>query len=275
MKRGTRSAGFTIVETMVVLAVSGIIFVAVAIALAGKQNASKFSVSIENVRSQIQQVGTDVVNGYYPTANAFRCTGGGGLISLTTGSNEQGTNGDCVFLGKVMQFGVRNTDPQEFLTYSIAGLRDGADLSHAMPLAISPNVSRPSLPDVTDSGSLESGLTVAKMTYVDASSSGSIGAFAYLYAFPGTVTGGGYMNGPTQVDVYALPGTGFNKTQAANATTINNSLLNSAIKNPSGGIKICFKSGVSNDRWALVTIGGGNRQLAVELQVSSTLNCGI
>ncbi len=130
------SKGYTIVETMIFLAVSGLMFVLAASFISGKQAAVEFKQSAENLNSQIEQVIGSVSNGYYPFNSNFTCSYNGDSATITTiaGNNGEGTNGPsgsqgsqsgCTYLGRAIQFCVgtaaSSCNEQNYNVYTIAG----------------------------------------------------------------------------------------------------------------------------------------------------------
>ena len=113
MRGSHKASGFTIIETLIVLTVSGALFVSATYFLSGDQDRTEFTQSIQAVQSQIQQVINEVESGSYANTNNFTCSGTASGPSLTTsGTDAQGSNTGCIFLGKVIQFGVANTSPE-------------------------------------------------------------------------------------------------------------------------------------------------------------------
>lgn len=258
MKRRVGLAGFTIVETMIVLAVTGALFIAVAGTLAGRQRSNEFTQSINDARDQIQQVITETQNGYYASGQNFDCSLLGGGISLAVGSNHQGTNGDCVFLGKVIQFKIKATNPEEARVYPIAGIRTATDLTTAHPTPVITGTI-----DASTAIKLKYGLTTVKMT----SGGVPIGAFGVLSSLDSSNPG---KSGDQQFSVYGIKNTNVlgndDKNQAA--LKIKNSLASTSgyDVNPTGGIKICFESG-GTPQYGLITIGDNGGQLAIDLKI--------
>lgn len=269
--------GFTIVETMVVLAVTGALFVAIAATLSGRQNAAEFTHAIQSVQSQIQQTINQVSQGFYPNENNFICTNGAGVAQLNSGTNTQGTNQDCVFLGKVMQFGVQGTDPELYQVYTIAGLRNATAGVGSPFVTSSPTVVGVggNYADYSTSRALEYGLTTL---WVKAGGN-TMGAVGFLME-PGslsTTSTSGYNSGSQQVDLIPLPGTSLGQDFSQAATSINTELNDATLTadapiNPSGGVQICFVSGGTNQS-GLITIGGSGRQLLVKLDIKSNKSC--
>lgn len=288
-----QAAGFTIIETMVVLAITGALFLVVAVTLSGRQNAAEFTHAIQSVQSQIQQVINQVSAGYYPNNGNFSCADQGGSVHIDSVSgNAQGTNQDCVFLGKVIQFGVAGTDPEAYRVYTIAGLRCGDNAPIACPAAGSLNPFATSIPTVvgvsgdyttySTVGSLEYGLTT-KWVHSNGVASKAIGAVGFLME-PGSAAGtAGYSSSTQQVDVVPILPSAVSQTYTQAVSSIENStngagglrdpmLKNTAPINPQNGVQICFVSATTNQS-GLITIGGTGRQLLVKLDIKSNQTC--
>jgi prepilin-type N-terminal cleavage/methylation domain-containing protein len=159
-------SGFTIIEVMIVLVVTGALFVSAAILISGRQNQTAFDQAIHQIQADIQQTVNEVAVGYFPDTD-FSCVASGSGPSLGSGGSGQGTNNGCVFLGKVMQFKVHDTDPEQYATYAIAGLQRAGNkevqsLAEAMPKAVAPgtaDLGTPGYPNITVIDKLQSGLT--------------------------------------------------------------------------------------------------------------------
>lgn len=273
--------GFTIVEVMVVLAVTGALFISAATLISGRQNKTQFTVAANNIKTQIQQVISDVSTGFYPSANNINCTldNTTGAPKFTAGTNTQGSNEACVFMGKAMEFGIANTDPEQFWTYSLAGLRvkaNGADatsISEAKPRVMVLNTASPN-DATTAQSSLQNGLTTGKMTYTNGGTTRNIVAVAFISDL--SQSSNGLVTGAQAVNVVpiesAVGQTVPNTTQSSTVTSINANIT-TGVTNPSGGVSICFLSG-GTQQAAVVTIGGSNqRQNAVTLSIRSTRTC--
>jgi len=123
MKQGGKaSGGFTIVETLIVLAVTGMLFASAVLLINGRQNKTEFLTAVNNLQQQLQQIINQTTSGYYPNAHDFKCLHGTPPTIDGTGSNVQGTNGDCTFLGSVIYFGPGQS-PAKFSVYPLAGNR--------------------------------------------------------------------------------------------------------------------------------------------------------
>lgn len=272
MKGGKKARGFTVIETMIVLAVTGGLFLAIAVTLSGRQQRTQFEQGINDIRAQLQQVINDVGTGFYPSLTNLRCTAGASGPVMVAGTTNQGENTGCIFMGKALQFGVTGTDPEQFLTYSVAGLQrtttgdEVTTYAQAQPRVISPASGAGSVPDITEKKTLQYGLTTLWIR----SNSVNIGAFGFINKLA-TYSSGSIVSGSQQVDVVPINSTSLNTTQLAGAQSINNNLVTSTI-NPTGGVQVCFVSG-GTDQSGLITIGSNGRQLSVTLAIKGNKTC--
>lgn len=274
MRGGKNARGFTIVETLVVLAVTGGLFMAIAVTLSGKQSRTEFQQSIQEIKSQIEQTINEVGTGFYPNTNNFRCTAGGSGPVLTAGVTNQGENTGCVFLGKVMQFGITGTSPEQFRVFTVAGLQrtssgdEVTTYAQAAPGVVAPSSSNASIPDASATGKLLYGLTTHEAYYGAVKT--NIGAIAFVNSLA-QYSSGSVISGAQSVNVIPINGTSLNTTSAAAAEAINARLSTSPI-NVANGIHICFVSG-GTDQSGLITIGSNNRQLSVSLSIKGNKTC--
>jgi prepilin-type N-terminal cleavage/methylation domain-containing protein len=124
--------GYTIIEVMIVLAVSGLMFVIAASFINGKQQQASFKSGINQLASQIQDVIEQVTDGKYSDI-PINCVNNAGTLNLPKGAQQQGTNQDCVFVGKFMHFDVGGIQ-NKYEIFSLANLRDTTSLAGATPI---------------------------------------------------------------------------------------------------------------------------------------------
>lgn len=281
-RRGGLRNGFTIFETMIVLAVTGALFVAIAVTLNGRQNDAEFIHGVQDAQAQIQQVIDQVSDGLYPSANNFSCTSSGTQLEFQTGLNTQGTNSSCVFLGRVIQFGV--TDPtglEDYDTYTIAGLL-GPTVGSISPFQnVYPTVAASSTSSAFSetTTTFEYGITTCWISdsgpLNSCASKNSLGAVGFLMEPNSLSTAKSYISGIPQVDLVPIPGTYLDPTSSSQAIgDINSGLGNTTYTtiNPSNGVQVCLTSGTTNQS-GLITIGGSGRQLVVKLDIENGTTC--
>jgi len=274
LQRGSRA--FTIIEILVVLAVTGGLFVAAAVMIAGRRQQTEFNQAIRQVQSQIQQVINDVATGFFPDRENFQCTAGPSGPILTAGNSDQGTNAGCIFMGKAIQFDVAGTSPELFSIYSIAGLQkntSGQEVqlrTQAKPKLVAPSTSEPAVPDTSVDQPLIGGLTTKRMWFNNGAGDVEIGSIAFMTGLA-LYDGSAITSGGPRMHVIPIQGTTLDVTKTAAAEAIN---ANDATtpRDVSGGVFICFKSGGTNQS-GLVSIADNGRQLSVTLNIKSNLDC--
>lgn len=107
-----KSAGFTIVETMMFLAVSGVIFVSVVLLLQGQLSRYQSRDAMNQLESTARGALNDVTNGYYPIMhNNYTCND-----TVDTADRGRGSNTNCVLAGKSVTFNDNNVDIETWVT---------------------------------------------------------------------------------------------------------------------------------------------------------------
>jgi type II secretory pathway pseudopilin PulG len=276
---GNPSGGFTIVETLIVLAVTGALFVAAAVTISGRQNRTQFATAVNNIQQQIQQVINETESGFFPDNNDFICNVSGGVPNITAGvGTGQGSNTGCVFLGKVMQFGL-GAGPETFAVHSIAGNGSATNVVAANAV----DIYNGGVTNILQSENLESGLTVNRMKYDSLGGGSNIdtAGVAFLAGddsgnYATTNSSGNLNSGSQQFSLYAVKPTKVGvggDTISSMASKINSRSPNTF--QHAKDVKICFLSGTTNNQSALVTIGdnASNSQLTVQLAIKNNSTC--
>lgn len=279
MKVGGRTRhkkGFTIVETLIVLAVTGLLFASAVILISGRQNKTEFSTGSRQIQSRFQQVIDDIANGYYPSNNSLKCINAAGTPTVSNASTPEGTNDQCMFLGKAIQFGIKGSSPasstpdqSSFQIYSVVGVRENSsgDLVTTIKEA---NPRLVNLAGLFETETMPYGMTIGWVK----NNGTDIGAVGFLSSI-GYIDAAGVAQGPSQqVDVYPIPGTHVGGDQATAVDNIENrsrkpgvGLIN-ATPNQTTGVQVCVGSG-GTDQHAVYTIGGQGRLVNVSFSVQN------
>lgn len=122
MKRMLASSGYTIVEAMIFLAVSGLLLVSVIALISGEQAKTEFTASIRDFESRMQDVLNDIATGSYPGSTAGCSLAADGSPQLS-GSANQGTNQACTFVGKAIQFSPEPGQEGQYKLSTVVGRR--------------------------------------------------------------------------------------------------------------------------------------------------------
>lgn len=125
----SRPPGYTIVEVMIVLAISGVMFLIAATFINGRQERASFTEGVNTMASNLQDVIAQVQSGKYSDA-ALSCSFSGSGISISSPGvgQSQGSNSTCVFLGKVVYFSYLdpanpNVQDRSYEIFTLAGGR--------------------------------------------------------------------------------------------------------------------------------------------------------
>ncbi len=291
------SGGFTIVEVMIVLAVTGIMFVAAAILINGRQNKTEFTTGINDLQQQLQQIANETASGYYPNNSNFVCKSSAiGPVTFTPGSNKQGTNGGCIFMGKALQFGLGAAAAASSLgilpivgnQYQASSTAPVLTVAQARPRAVYPGVAESGVPNTSITDYMENGLSVAAsnnacgvglggICYIDAASSSKVatGIIAFISGdSSGNIAvsngGSGLQAGSQQMSLYGVSGSTPNRTlgQASDAIGGTSSPYVSKLHAASSA-SICIASATTNQS-GLISLDSG---LRITLTIKMGLTC--
>lgn len=163
----SRNQGYTIIETIIFLAVTGAVFASTIGIISGQQARTEFTQAVRDVQTRLQDISNDVSTGFYHNTGTLKChkTPGGPQITPSPGTDTQGTNEDCIFLGRALQFApTSGTDPEKINVYNVVGLRKIAggtqevqNFSQAKPTAMAPG-------DTTNTGFSQDAIEVIKLS---------------------------------------------------------------------------------------------------------------
>ena len=273
--------GFTIVETLIVLAVTSALFTSAAIMISGRQAKTEFLTATNDLQQQLQDVINQTASGNFPNSNNFTCTAmASNMPRLTNGGASQGTNGDCVFLGKAVQLGSSDT-PNKLLSYVIAGNRllagsEVTQLSDAYPEAVAPGVTNnTTLQGVTTSQLIQAGLTLVLPAHPMTDATGTaLSGFAVLSSLASTSNAGGACNGvcsgSQHLMLYGIRGSGAGTLQsrASYADVLDAGGSTDSVYVPTSTVTFCMDGGIN--RSAVYTIGGAtNSTMGVTMQIQT------
>lgn len=99
--------GFTIVETLIVLAITALLFLATSFLVRGQIQRQQYKLGINEQLSLLRDTANDVQTGYYPDVLNLTNVVCAGTASSVNSSN-QGQNGDCILVGKRITFNQTN-----------------------------------------------------------------------------------------------------------------------------------------------------------------------
>ena len=147
-----RLGGFTIVEVLVVLAISGALLASSLALVANLQPEADFTQSMYDMKSKIENSIRGASNTNYPNTTQFDCIKSANKPTLVSviapATHEPGTNQDCIFLGKALAIPL---NAGTLYIYSILGLRTDASGNNITTYeAATPTVANTSGFDLTE-----------------------------------------------------------------------------------------------------------------------------
>lgn len=146
--------GFTIVEVMIVLAVTGLMFLIAVNATQGLLAKNSFNSGVNDLASTIQNTIEQVSDGQYSDV-PIKCESGPPVNASTLeGTNPQGTNQDCVFLGKLIHFYGNPANNYEILPL--------VDSEAASDYSMTTNVG-----GLTTNSEVPDDLTISQISYIE------------------------------------------------------------------------------------------------------------
>lgn len=270
MKGGKLPLGYTIIEVLIVLAVSGLMFVIAAGFINGKQARTTFTQGVNEMASQIQSLMQDVIDGHY-TDIKIKCTANVSPPGLPIFSNvgvvSQGTNQTCSFIGKFIHTPISNkTDVYE--VFSLASSRTDTSYVTVKPI-YSPI-------DLTTQHTVPNHLDIKSITI-----NGAISAYGFGFVqSQGTANsngGDGYNSGSQQLQlVYGQNLISGNYDESTAATKLTSNPIpptpTSSLTLLSGNtdsVSVCMTDGTRTANINLGGISSNNNKMTVEVQVTA------
>lgn len=292
MNRGvSQAAGYTIVEALIFLAITGLLFVSVATLVSGQQSKTQFDQAVREAHQKVDDILNDVSTGLYTSTGNISCSVSlAGILRINSvAANRQGINPDCLFIGRAIQFLPAPAGAQSTLNIytvvgranplaSIPGISSPTALQRATPVVIAAATDQTgavmanpkNYPDAYVTTPLSYGLKPSRVYYVDSSGNKrDIGWIAFVNSLEANSAGAALKNpGNLPVSLYVMPpvnGTGLNKSSADTAVDINTALNSSGVAiNPSSGAIVCFDNFSRRGQNAKIVVGA-NQSLTTDL----------
>lgn len=274
MNRGERQtktwqSGYTIVETMIFLAVSAVMFLAALQFVGGQQNKANFINTVRSFETKLTDIANDVSTGYYQGGTKFTCTAGPTGPSISNTPAPQGTNSDCIFVGTVLKFG-EGSDRGKFTQFTAAGLRKNSSGLNVTSLGESkPKIVQ--LPGSYSTNEIGYGVTVQCVDTGPSCAnnlSTNNAAVGFFTKFVGSSLNGG---STVQTDILRYNAPLLTNTalgEVGNIQSYNYSAPPATDLNPTNGITVCLK-GAATKQFALVHIGGTGNGLTISTEIKS------
>lgn len=251
MRAASDTRGYTIVETLLFLAISGFMFVIAAAFVSGKQSKAEFKQGLNQFNSNVSAVINDVGNGYFPSTGNFSCranyTLGSPVAIDPSGSNSQGTNGGdnanggCVFIGKILEPLSSNGG---YNVYTVAGRQYKTSPEQGqVPISFAEAGLQAVDPVLTQHNNYQWGMELTKIV----NHGSPIKAIGFFTGFGQYVSGA--LQGGSGLAVVAIPNFSGPDHVASDGPGYGR------LVDASPDVVMCFDSG--KGQWGTVTLGGG------------------
>jgi type II secretory pathway pseudopilin PulG len=291
MKGAITPVGYTIIEVMIVLAVSGLMFLIAADFISGKQESTSFPQGVNELASNLQNTIEQVNDGQYSDID-FTChftygnpqvnIGSSGQQTTTNGlgGDTQGTNSACIFLGKVVHFDETvpgDISQQQYETFSLAG---GRLDNNGQPITtLSNDAPTPITPYLTVQSTVPEHLNVIGMHLENTAREPT----RYGGTFPpsglnyygvgfiqnlGTTNQVGAQNGAQPINLYYV-----NSFTTAESSTTAASLINGGSLVPVQPNQEMVMCVTDSTQYAYIEIGSANNQLDVRVRMLGGSPC--
>ena len=272
MSTGKPDRGFTIVEVLMFLAVTGVLMMVAMLTIGGSRQKAEFSASVRDFNSAIQGIISEVRTGYFPNkTDQVKCRVNTSTFALEmTGlfaTAEQGAHPECVFLGKVLYFDLAATSPRNSVSVitvagkAFVGGEPPATYSASTPVPVAGTVAGTVYAsiDLTETLNLTNGLLITKVISSAAPTTPS--AFGIFNSL--ATTAGGSLS----ADIVTIPGSSRVDLLATTLVNIKNiSTINEPTRNPI--IAICLQHGIGGTG-AVVIIGFKDRTAYSDLYIAN------
>jgi hypothetical protein len=268
--KSRESAGYTIVEVLIVLAVTSALFISAAATMSGKQGRTEFLTGLRSMESKIQSVSNEVSAGFYDNGYQCRAPGGGPPQLNRNVTVSPGSNIDCVFLGKVMHFGLNSG--RDYNVYTVVGRRatsTGAavtTLAEAQPTAID---GTGTAPDVTEYKRTDWGVAITKIL-VKGTPDIQVGGFGYLNQLTGDIAGGNPTTGSRSLELVGVSGTTLASAKPAFVSRIQSTTPTPAMVDAPRGIVICVTG--RNGQKGEIDVGGARGRLTTNVLMDTAVS---
>lgn len=272
--------GYTIVELLIVLAVTSVVAISAFGMVQGQRERNEFTQAVRDFETRLTDIANDVYQGYYPqlsTNNPLCTVPAFGLTFAAAGGAIQGGSANCIFAGKAVEFSPETGDTRmRVLTLATRRIaRNGLPVTSMTDLSnndIAPvessSISTPASFVLDESFPLLFGLRVRS---INGNTSITPSTIAFISGFSRRAASGSSYTGSPETNIFSIT-----NTQSGQAgTDLRTRLRTVGNYQPAGttGIQICLEQGV-NGRRALVTVGNEQRKMTVNSVLASTDNLG-
>lgn len=249
--QGNPQNGFTIIETMIFIVVSAALLGVTVAAITAQSRRTAFAQTVREFELQIQDVLNDAETGYYASDGNARC-------DSISPAQPRGTNVECIFLGKAIEFHVDNNDSR-YQIHTVAG--DAGDLGN-LPQGNISNASPRVNDQIDERRDLAYGVEVKKVVYGSNPTDDILG-LAVLSTLGRPLNDAGSIDtsevaGSLQFAIYKIDGTGDFRTEVMGLEDMEQAheTITVCLQESGGGRVAQVQLGINNQRLGTTSIIG-------------------
>lgn len=265
-KKANLARGYTIIEVMIFLVVSSVLFTAALAAFNQQNRRTKFTDTVQQFDQSLRDILNDVETGYFTTGENFRCRLVGGVPDFQPPGvtpSQRGTNEECTFVGKAIQIAPSERGVSSYAIYTMAGRRvtgsPGNERTVERISEASPRVVPATFGGVIF-GDLSSGIEFYRVLYSGGTQTDGL-AMINGFGRNTTTSGASLKSGFNRVSLATIAPAGDSSFShsTSNFTSRVASLNDTRISDSRDGITICIRES-GGGRTAAVQLGGVSQQ---------------
>jgi type II secretory pathway pseudopilin PulG len=116
--------GYTVIEVLLVLAISSTLLFAAILAFSGRQSSTEFTQAVQDLASKIQSYASDITTGVVPNTGTDGCRESGGKPKFNANTDN---NGGCTYLGRALLVSNDSSFDDSISAYAVFGLTGDVD----------------------------------------------------------------------------------------------------------------------------------------------------
>ncbi len=256
VESSNRSMGYTIVETMIFLIISGVLLATSLLFFKGRQQRTQFTQGVREIEANVKTIMGEVTSGYYPNnGTSFSCAAlGSDTIPVLTfpGITEQGKNESCIFIGKVLNFDAT----EKYSSFTVLGRRKAYPSGQIVSTLDEAN---PTIDDrIKEVYTLPWGIRATKVVSVKGTPNPNRSAVGFIMSLGG-YSSGDVISGAQTADLLPL---GDNFGESFSVLQDKVEAMTDSARRPDK-VTVCLISG-GGDRKGAIVLGGGGKQMSAE-----------
>lgn len=263
MNHSQKRGGYTIIEVMIFLVITGVLLSSALLVFNGRQRRTQFTQGLREIDAQLRTIVNETASGYYPNKGDISCSSSnGGGPQLGTAGTGQGKNVGCTFLGRMIRF----TEGESYTAFTVVGQQKGADGKEVTALGPDINEARQTLiTNDADTFTLPWGITIGRIALPNGNVTGGVGFVSTFGSY--NESGSNLISGSNGISVVTLADTNL---ESSPETILDKTEAMTNAARTAGPVTLCLRSG-GDDRRAAIIIGGNNSNTGTEVVIDKVV----